>query len=75
MLNRTTKSEIMNELFHQYMFPPTYQLEEIIGSMTKEELIDMLSKIENDTEITGSIEVAMNGIVEPSLNSFNVASI
>ena len=71
MLNRTTKSEIMNELFHQYMFPPTYQLEEIIGSMTKEELIDMLSKIENDTEITGSIEVDKKvGILKFTLDGY-----
>ena len=57
LFSKNTKSDILETLFELSMFPVTYPLEDMLLSLTKEELVSMLKSFEDDAEITGKEEV------------------
>ncbi len=57
LFSRNTKSDIIEALLELSMFPITYPLEDMLSTLTKEELVRMLKSFEDAAEITGKEEV------------------
>lgn len=57
LFSRNTKSDILEVLFELSIFPLTYPVEDMLASLTKDELIEMLNKFENEREISGKEEI------------------
>lgn len=57
LFSRNTKSDILEVLFELSIFPLTYPIEDMLTSLTREELIDILDKFDSEKEISGKEEV------------------
>ncbi len=57
LFSKNTKSDILESLFELSMFPVTYPLEDMLSTLTKEELVSMLKSFGEDEDISEKEEV------------------